>query len=370
MKVNTIYPVTTADKVTKVADPTNGGNKASLAEVLANMASKYASLDKTGEGARTSETWHKKDNHISFGGLQSSVDYDDKTALDLLKAVLSPEYYPYKETKQMSVSKDKGDIFAWYKPNTHSESYDGGGFPNLTLKNSVHVFSYPNTGGYNTIDVGSYTLDEYRWDGSYKNDDDAYRITYSTNSLSASINLNNPLYTSLGEETTDLSEIKDSQNPTTDVNSLDTVSFSTIKYNITVKKPLVVYKDEQNRYVPCWWINNNPDSKEVECKAIAGAHPDFYILKNVVSVNKDNIKFYSKNELGGKTIWVPTSNTIGTNILLKLKMSGNYMVEDLEGEQSNTQGSDTLEYLKFTTDAPTDDKYWTEDVIIHATINK
>ena len=369
MIVNTIYPVTTADKVTKVSDPTNGGNQASLAEVLANMATKYASLDKTGEGARTSETWHKKDNHISFGGLQSSVDYDDKTALDLLKAVLSPEYYPYKEIKQMNVSKNKDDVFTWYNSNTHSESYIGGGYPNLSLNNSVHVFSYPSTGGYNTIDVGSYTLDGYNWSGSYRHDIDAYRITYSANP-SASIVLNDNLYTSLGVETTDLAESKNNQNPTTNVDSLGTVSFSTKKYNITVRKPLVVYKDEQNRYVPCWWVNNNPTLKEVECKAIANALPIFYVLKDAVSVNKDNIKFYSKNELGGKVTWVETSNTHGTNILLKLKMSGDYMVEDPEGEQSNDQESDTLEYLKFTTDAPTDDKYWTEDVIIHATINK
>lgn len=366
MKVNTIYPVTTADKVTKVADPTNGGNKASLAEVLANMASKYASLDKTGEGARTSETWHKKDNHISFGGLQSSVDYDDKTALDLLKAVLSPEYYPYKKSS-FFLQKLGNDVFTWYNSNTHRKNYFGVGFPNLSLTNTVSIWSYPSTGGYNATEAGRYILDNYTWSRSPSENVDAFRITYSVDPT-ASFTLNSPLYTSLGKETPYISESKDSQNYNLAIGDLEQKDFSTQYYKITVKKPLVVYKDGDN-YIPCWWLDDNPANKKVECKAIAGEQPVFYILKDAVLAAKTPITFSSKNELGGKTLWAETRNTIRTNISLKLKMSGDYMVEDPLGEQSNDDESDTLEYLKFTTEAPTEDNCWTKDVIIHATIN-
>ena len=367
MKVNTIYPVTTADKVTKVADPTNGGNKASLAEVLANMASKYASLDKTGEGARTSETWHKKDNHISFGGLQSSVDYDDKTALDLLKAVLSPEYYPYKKST-FSLRKSGNDVFTWYNSNTHRKNYYGVAYPNLSLIDTVSIWSYPSTGGYNATEAGRYILDNYTWSRlSPVEGVDAFRITYYVDPT-ASITLNNTLYTSLGEETTYISKSKDSQNYDLTIGDLEQKDFSTQYYKITVKKPLVVYKDG-NDYVPCWWLNDNPTNKEVECKAIAGKQPVFYVLKDAVLAAKTPITFSSKNELGGKTMWAETVNTTRTNTSLNLKMSGNLMVVDQEGEQSNDDGSDTLEYLKFTTEAPTENGYWTKDVIIHATIN-
>lgn len=361
MKVNTIYPVTTADKVTKVSDPTNGGNKASLAEVLANMAVKYASLDKTGQGARASETWHQQDNHISFGGLQESVDYSDKTALDLLKAVLSPEYYPYKESK-FSLGKLGNDVFTWYNASTHRNDYTGGTFPNLYLSDTVSVWSYPSDGGYNATSVAKYILKDYTWKRLQSSEDvDAFRIKYYVNPK-AEITLNaDNLYTSLGTQTSYISESKNSQSYDLTVDDLKEKEFSTVYYNVTVKKPLVVYKDGNGNYVPCWWINNDPTQKKVECKAIASQQPIFYILKEAASAANYSVTFCSKNELGGKIYWVPTSTPIVDYTPLSLKMDGNYMVEG--------DGSGALEYLKFTTEAPGDDDFWTEDVIIQATIN-
>lgn len=349
MNVQTIYPITTGAKVTQVADPTESNTaKETLNEVLQNMAKTYASLDKTGEKTRSEETWHIQYNHIDLGGLKAEDSYANKTAMDLLKVILSPVYYPYAKPSNvsgMSSVLKNANQHAWYTNEVPTSTTWSSivTHPTIELENPVTFYSYG--GNYEANSVGAYTLSIGRGgvSSNIESLEDCYKITVTYSNVKATKPTGITLQTSDPDKgnVDDLGTDEKQQSPSLsfegsfpDTKSLDQKqSISYIKFPIVLSPNSAANRTAGN-YTPYWWEDGKPYSGSTANKKAGGdiiggdSEAEFYLLEDFA--DKDIVKITYDQVLNGKT-YTPevTSYTIDSNTTKYFKKDGNVWVEDL-----------------------------------------